>query len=84
MVFMLEQNICVGAQGGQPQIMPLRQTDDFELKLLEKQPMQEGNSDPPASPWKAGNKSHMKGALPASGRRTPLSPEVGNMVEKPV
>ena len=50
MVFMLEQNICVGAQGGQPQIMPLRQTDDFELKLLEKQPMQEGNSDPPASP----------------------------------
>ena len=37
----------VGAQGRPPQSTPQRHIDDFELKLLKKQPMQEGYSDPP-------------------------------------
>ena len=61
-----------------PQNMPQWHIDYFELKLLQKQPGQEGHFDPPVS-LKAGNKiSHVKGAPPASmGRRTPISPEVG-------
>ena len=45
--------------------MPQWHIDYFELKLLQKQPGQEGHFDPPVS-LKAGNKiSHVKGAPPA-------------------
>ena len=33
-----------------PQNVPLWHIDHFELKLLKKQPAQEGHSDPPLSP----------------------------------
>ena len=59
----------VGAQGRPPQNVPQRHMDYFELKLLNKQPMQERHSDLLYVSLKLGNKSLMKGALPASGGR---------------
>lgn len=44
--------ISVGVQGMSPQHEPQCHTHYFELKLLEKLRTQEGNSDPPLSPWK--------------------------------
>ena len=42
-----------GGQGRLPPNMPLwHSIDYFELKLLKKQPVQEGQSDPPLSAWK--------------------------------
>ena len=60
--------------------MPKWHMDYLELKLLKKQLMQEGHSDPPLClPESRKQVSPLGGALPASGRRTPLSLEIGNL-----
>ena len=41
---------CDGVQGKTAQNMPLWHIDYFELKLLKKQPVQEGHVDPPLFP----------------------------------
>ena len=43
-----------------PQSLILQYMDYFELKLLKKQLVQKGHSDPPLSLLKAGNKSPMR------------------------
>lgn len=48
-----------GGQGRLIKTMPKWYIDNFELKLFEKQLLQEGHSDFPSIPLKVGNKSPM-------------------------
>ena len=77
----LKKFTILGTQGRPPPKMPQWHIDYFEVKLLKKELIQEGHSDPPLClPENRELISHVKGSLPGSGsRRTPLSPEAGNL-----
>ena len=76
---------CWGA-GRPPQNVPPWHVDYFELKLLKKQPMQEGHSDAPLCPPEVGNKSPLwKGpSLHLETEGHPYGQRRGIQAEKPI
>ena len=72
--------VCVIKSRFGAQTMPQWHIDYFEIKLLKKWLIQEGQFHPSLFPCKAGNFSHVRGELCAPEcERTPLSPETGNL-----
>ena len=59
--YFLTADTSIGDQDGLPQSIPQWSIDQFEMKLLPKQPGQKGNSDCPLSPWEGGKSLVWKG-----------------------